>query len=349
MITIGIPTYNRKNILKKMAESLYLSNLNIPYNIRVYDDCSSEYSITELRGIFPNATQFSRNEMNLKADKNTYIMYKDFLNSNDQFLFNADSDLVFSENWLEEGLDLLKDTDGVLSLFNAQNLKILQNVGDRLCVKTKIGAAGSLLTRECVSSIIDHISLSELNGNVPCFDFKWCEFLQRSSKKIYCVRESLVQHIGVTGQNTVGNHFDFGIGFHVDNSKNGQFINDAMELYFSTNIQRNSYFLFPFERIIPKSKIILYGFGKVGQDFIKQIERTGYCEIVGIVDKNYSNFNGFKYKITSPRLMKELDADYLVVAVNSDRLAKEIIDEIKEENKELWDKVVYEKNRIVDL
>lgn len=348
MITIGITTYNRKNILSKMAESLYLSNLDLPYNIRIYDDCSSEYSLDYLRKIFPDVKNIVRNEINLKANKNIYTMYKDFLNSDDEYLFNADSDLIFSKNWLEKGLNFLHNTDGILSLFNAQNLKPVENINNDLCIKEKIGSAGSLLTRKCVSTIINHIKLSDLD-DASAFDFKWCELLRKNGRKIYCVRNSLVQHIGIEGQNSGSHHFDFGIGFHIDNLRNGQFMQEAMEVYCSTNRQRSSYFLFPFEKIMPKSKIIIYGFGKVGQDFIKQIEQTNYCEIVGIIDKNYLNFNECEYKVSNPSEIRKLEADYLLIAVNSDSLANEIINEIKKENNQLLNKVIYARNRKMNL
>ena len=45
MITIGITTYNRLDVLKKMAKSLYKSDLLGQCNIRVYDDASSEYDV----------------------------------------------------------------------------------------------------------------------------------------------------------------------------------------------------------------------------------------------------------------------------------------------------------------
>jgi GT2 family glycosyltransferase len=54
-ITIGITTYNRLDLLKIMASSLYNLNLSVPHNIRIYDNCSSEYTIPELKDLFPIA------------------------------------------------------------------------------------------------------------------------------------------------------------------------------------------------------------------------------------------------------------------------------------------------------
>ena len=110
MVTIGITTYNRRKILEMMASSLYSSDLSFPHNIRIYDDCSTEYGIDELRKIFPTAASISVNHGNIKADQNIFQMHKDFLNTSDTYLFNADSDLLFTKNWLNAALDLIKKT-----------------------------------------------------------------------------------------------------------------------------------------------------------------------------------------------------------------------------------------------
>lgn len=55
MITIAIPVYNREKLVKRMATSLYLSDLCVPYNICIYDDNSSELDINTLKTLFPNA------------------------------------------------------------------------------------------------------------------------------------------------------------------------------------------------------------------------------------------------------------------------------------------------------
>ena len=51
-VTIGIPTYNRKELLVVMATSLYKSELGDAVNIRVYDDCSAEYDALFLKELF---------------------------------------------------------------------------------------------------------------------------------------------------------------------------------------------------------------------------------------------------------------------------------------------------------
>jgi GT2 family glycosyltransferase len=78
-VTIGIPTYNRRDLLQIMAASLYESDLSTNHHIRIYDDGSTEYNACELREMFPTAVSVVRNKVNIKADKNIYQIYYDFV------------------------------------------------------------------------------------------------------------------------------------------------------------------------------------------------------------------------------------------------------------------------------
>jgi len=246
MITIAIPTYNRYDLLKIMSASLYDSDLSIPYNIRVYDDFSTEYGIDELKKVFPNAACININNRNLKADLNMFSFYKDFLSSQDKYLFNADSDIIFSKKWLLNGLELLKKTDGVLSLFNAASHKAKEVIDDKFCIKESIGAAGTLFTRETVEKIVNYFS-GFPESNLSSFDWKWSNFLTKNNIRVFCTNESLVQHIGYYGQNTTiryrgykiiktqKSYFDFGINFKIDSTETGQIVNDIFEKFVDQN------------------------------------------------------------------------------------------------------------------
>jgi hypothetical protein len=221
-VTIGIPTYNRINFLKIMSASLYRSDLSIPHNIRVYDDCSSEYGKDTLEDLFPTAKSIKINSINLRADKNIYQMYVDFLSTNDDYFFNADSDIIFTKEWLKNALEMIEKTDGILSLFNTVSHEPYQIIDDLFCLKHTIGSAGTLFKRECVSKMIKYFdSIEKIKG----FDWQWCEYLTKNNIKIFCVNTSLVQHIGYTGQNSAL-YFDVGRGFKIETVEDGQIIND---------------------------------------------------------------------------------------------------------------------------
>ena len=233
MITIGITTYNRKDILEIMAASLYNSDISVPHNIRIFDDCSKEFGMEELKRIFPTAASVSINENNMKADKNIFIMYRDFLVTGDSFLFSADADLLFSKNWLKAAIELVKKTSGILTLFNANSHvpnKILDN---DLCLKKTIGNAGTLIHRNRIEEFMKHIGSIE---NVKAFDWQFSDYFNAMNIPIYSVNNSLVQHIGHIGQNT-NFYFDYGRNFKIETLENGQVINNMFECYID-NIRR---------------------------------------------------------------------------------------------------------------
>ena len=224
-VTIGIPTYNRTNILEIMSRSLYKSDLTVSHNIRIYDDCSTEYDKYFLEKLFPTAKSIKTNLYNLKADKNMYQMYDDFISTGDDYFFNADSDLLFNNQWLNTALELIERTEGVLSLFNANSHRPYKILDDTLCLKNTVGSAGVFFSRNRLIELLRYFdSIEQVKG----FDWQWSEYLRKNKIKLYCVNKSLVQHIGYNGQNT-GLYFDVGRNFKIETAEDGQIMNDIFE------------------------------------------------------------------------------------------------------------------------
>lgn len=339
MLTIGITTYNRLSTLKKMAKSLYDSKINIAYNIRIYDDASSDYGIETLRKLFPNAATIKRNERTVKADKNIYLMYKDFLSTNDEYLFNADSDLLFSNDWIDQGMKRLKKTDGVLALLNLDSIRSFKNKDNsNILEKLEVGSAGVLMSRKIVKEIITNFNYENIDE--PGFDRSWCSFFKEKGTKIYCVRNSLVQHIGIKGQNANSDYFEFGVGFKVDSNFQGQVFNDLL-LKISREKYKPKYYIFPFSHVPKNSRIVIYGFGNVGSNFLKQLTKEKYCDVVGVVDKNWKRYTN--ELVHSPNVIKKLNFDYIIIAVNSKALFEQIKLELLEIDKRIEDKIIFQK------
>ena len=227
MLTIGITTHNRLSTLKTMAASLYQSNIAIPHNIRIYDDNSTEFDIDELKRLFPTAASIKVNTRNLKADQNTFQMYEDFLNTPDEYLFTADSDLIFKKNCLDIGLELIKKTSGILTLLNANSHPVEEDIDEDLCLKKTIGCAGTLLHRDRVAELVSHIHSQK---NSKSLDWQFSMHFNSQDILIYCVKNSLVQHIGYSGQNSFI-YFDYGKNFKIESAEQGQILNDVLENY----------------------------------------------------------------------------------------------------------------------
>lgn len=131
-LTVGICTYNRKYIIENTSKSLNEINNIDKINMKVYDDCSDEYDIEYLKKLYPTAIKIDGSNKNLGADYNTKRMYQDFLESDDEYLFNADSDLIFNKNLLEvieNKIEILEKNNElvIFSVFNTPMHKIISD------------------------------------------------------------------------------------------------------------------------------------------------------------------------------------------------------------------------------
>ena len=48
-------------------------------------------------------------------------------------------------------------------------------------------------------------------------------------------------------------------------------------------------YLFPFGEVRKESKIVIYGAGEVGRQYLSQIMNAGYCDCLYIVDRNHKS------------------------------------------------------------
>ena len=227
-VTFGICTYNRKNILERSAASLsQIKDIN-RVNIRIYDDCSTEFDEAYLWSLFPKAVSIKINLNNVGADKNTSMMYEDFLKTGDQWLFNADSDLLYRTDIIDKIANITKGSKEFVTLFNCINHNTITK-SEEFVVKDSVGAAGCLLSRKCVELILSNIKERQYK-----FDVGFCKLLREKGYKLYATKESYVQHIGIHGYNSRDINFDYGKCFICDNLTNAQAIEETFEQYIRT-------------------------------------------------------------------------------------------------------------------
>lgn len=81
-------------------------------------------------------------------------------------------------------------------------------------------------------------------------------------------------------------------------------------------------FYYPNEKSLVGKKIVIYGAGKVGKCFRQQFMRNNAIDIVAWVDSNYSSLGD--ERVESPYVLKDLDFDKLVIAIDNDITAKKI-------------------------
>ena len=226
-ITIGITTYNRLHYLKKMSQSLHASHNLATCNIRVYDDCSVELGIEDLQNLFPDAKEIVVRPENLGPCENMRQMYIDFLNTGDDLLVAADSDLIFHPDWISFVLRYFPYTDGILSLYNSVLHKAKKEVRierTKFLQKMHLGSAGVVMHRDIVQEIVDNIP--QTKG----YDWMWSSYFKKTGKKLLVSKISYIQHIGVQGYNCDGiKTLEFGLDFYPGNEINERYVRDFQQ------------------------------------------------------------------------------------------------------------------------
>lgn len=83
-----------------------------------------------------------------------------------------------------------------------------------------------------------------------------------------------------------------------------------------------SQYMFPFHKVPKDCRLVLYGAGRVGQTYYKQVSKIDYCEIVGWVDRDYNQY--MKLGVAAVEQLAEVDFDFILVSV----AGKDIVDKI---------------------
>lgn len=84
-------------------------------------------------------------------------------------------------------------------------------------------------------------------------------------------------------------------------------------------------YLFPYEKVPAGSKILIYGAGDLGQDYLFQMQITHYCEVVAVADRNYSKYPSMVVPVISPSSIHEYEFDYAVIALKMEAAYQELV------------------------
>lgn len=270
-ITLAIPTYNRKEIVE--ITSLSFKELS-DINIRIYDDRSSEYDLSFLKKVFPTAKEIILRNQNLKADKNMYTIYTDFLNTNDDILIQLDSDMLIGKDFFlmvsEISKNILKE-EAVYSLYNSNSHEFIEENVFKIInkeifkLKEHIGGACVIFSKKTLEKIIKNIKIK--NNDFSNYDYKWSKYLRENNIPIYVSQKSYVQHIGVGGQNNTSIK-NIDIGYDFVGTLNITQVNYLLKYYEKLFEQQKNYienmnFIEYLKLRMKKIKLIMYFYKKI--------------------------------------------------------------------------------------
>ena len=117
-----------------------------------------------------------------------------------------------------------------------------------------------------------------------------------------------------------------------DGQLNWFFLNEIMTgLNRRYSIRNRPFYLFPFQYVNKKAKVILYGAGNVGQSYYEQIKDASYCQLVLWVDREYEKYISLGLPVYGIEEIKNVDADIIVIAIQNCYMADEIKNQLMNE------------------
>ena len=80
--------------------------------------------------------------------------------------------------------------------------------------------------------------------------------------------------------------------------------------------------IFPYEKIPSCSRVLIYGKGKIGNSYMRQLRGQNYCEIVAWTDRKEDDYL---------EIIKNARFDYLLVAIWNKQIVNEVVEEFLEQ------------------
>lgn len=103
---------------------------------------------------------------------------------------------------------------------------------------------------------------------------------------------------------------------------------------------------FPYDLIPEGSEIVLYGAGRVGEDFYKLLRMTEYCRIAAWTDKSAPLYRKQGLPVSDFGEIGHCPYDYVLIAVFQEKVAEEIKKELAAYGVDA-DRIVWEKPRLL--
>lgn len=107
-------------------------------------------------------------------------------------------------------------------------------------------------------------------------------------------------------------------------------------------------FIFPWKRVKPEEKVIIYGAGAIGHLFVHQLDVTKYAQVYAVCDKRYKEIKDINKTLIGPEDLRKLPDYPIVIALEKKKNADEVIKELEEKGIDreclIWEKYVKEFN-----
>jgi glycosyltransferase involved in cell wall biosynthesis len=223
-IMIVVPTYNRKHHIETLSRSLSECRGIENADVRIYDDASTDFDETYLKEKFASVSKqiFRRNVRSRQTSHNYFQMMSDFLKSDNDVVFLCDSDLLLRPDALDFIKENFKFTDGFVTLYNSDVHYTIKH-GKIFDLKLDAGHAAMVMNKKCAAMFVDI-------NNPEMGDFRLSETLIKNNVRILAAKNSLAQHIGISGGKHSGaQHIDYSTSFTPLSEHNKEVINSLKD------------------------------------------------------------------------------------------------------------------------
>ena len=105
-------------------------------------------------------------------------------------------------------------------------------------------------------------------------------------------------------------------------------------------LEERKHWMFPIEILSLPCRVVIYGYGDVGQDYFRQLSKAYGIKIVMVVDKSAERYKEKRIEVKPIHAISGMVYDYVIIAVASDLVSKEIKRDLRMlgvlENKMIW-------------
>lgn len=117
---------------------------------------------------------------------------------------------------------------------------------------------------------------------------------------------------------------------------------DAFLLEMASVFRRaEAFYLFPWHLFRRGERVVIYGAGNVGRDFLRQVQEYGYVKLVGMADRAGGTAKIPGVEVKYPAELKDMEYDAILLSVQDGKLAESIREDLKKlgisEEKIRWD------------
>ena len=238
-LMISVPVFNRKKYLEITARSLFECSGVNKVDIKIFNDCSTEFGIDYLKILFnkPNAEIIDRKSKMEHASAHQYRIILDFLATNNDMLLFCDSDLLLRPDALEYIFKNFQRTDGVLGLYNSELHRDIYFDGE-FVYKEDVGFAGLCVSRALLQGFVD----KKKKGH--SMDFKLSNFLLSKNARLMVPKSCYIQHIGFDGQNCGNTSVEYTPNFIPLSDFNKEVINEMEPIVLKMQAEMIKHLLF---------------------------------------------------------------------------------------------------------